>query len=243
MWITLEAADDLPAAFAPGHVLALGLRQPDGTLMRHAYTVSRGEPSTRRFEHLYRIVSGGRMSPRLAGLATSAEVFFQGPFHTPIQEEIHPEAERIVLLSTGAGIGPQFGFAEKTLSEGETRPITLFAGFREESHTCLSQELDTLAGRYPNFRWCYTLSSPEDTWQGLRGRVTESVPKLIERDLDGCHFHLVGNGEMVHLVRRTLHRAGLRKDRVSVETYFNHHADPEEEEVVRLARSWEQTRL
>src|ERR1700685_427733 len=84
MWITLEAADELPAAYEPGHVLGLGLKLNDG-YMRHAYTVSRGEPHTRRFEHLYRIISEGRVTPRLAELSTGATVFFHGPFHRPIQ--------------------------------------------------------------------------------------------------------------------------------------------------------------
>ena len=63
MWIALEAADDLPAAFEPGHVLGLGLQQSDNTLMRHAYTVSLGRPGLRRFEHLYRVISNPKKRP------------------------------------------------------------------------------------------------------------------------------------------------------------------------------------
>lgn len=236
MWLSLEASDALPAAFAPGHVLGLGLKQADDTLMRHAYTVSRGQSTSGRFEHLYRIVHGGRMSTRLAQLSQEDIVYFHGPFHTPIQEEIHSDAERIVLISTGAGIGPLFGYAEKTLSEGELRRITLYAGFREESDTCLVGELRNLENRHANFSWHYTLSRPSPTWYGLKGRVTESVPECLTRqELTSSHFHLVGNGEMVHLVRRALHHAGVATNRVSIETYFNHYANPSTDRVEELA--------
>lgn len=236
MWITLEAVDGLPAAFEPGHVLGLGLKLEDSSLMRHAYTVSRGEPSARRFEHLYRIVSGGRMTPLLTRLTAGDTVFFHGPFHTPIQQEIRADASGIVLISTGAGIGPLFGYAEKALAEGEARPLILYAGFRNESHTCLEVELNGLARRYANFDWHFTLSQPSHTWPGLRGRVTESVPGHLDRqELGACHFHLVGNGEMVRLVREALRRAGVSSGRVSIETYFNHYAEPEAGEVDRLA--------
>jgi len=76
--------------------------------MRHAYTVSRDEPHTRRFEHLYRIIPSGRMTPRLTELSICAEMFFHGPFHTPIQQEIQASGERIILVATGTGVGPLF---------------------------------------------------------------------------------------------------------------------------------------
>jgi NAD(P)H-flavin reductase len=235
MWLALEAQDESPAAYEPGHVLGLGL-DIDGHVMRHAYTVSRGDASTRRFEHLYRVIPEGRLSPKLARLSPGDTVHFHGPFHTPIQEEVRSAAERIVLMSTGAGIGPIFGYAEKTLQEGETRPITLYAGFREQSDTCLEGDLTRLAESYPNFAWHFTLTRPPASWNGLTGRVTECVPYLIDREkLKVYHFHLVGNGEMVHLTREALHHAGVPAGQVSIETYFNHYVRPNPQEIERIS--------
>jgi len=234
MWLTLEAADGLPAAFEPGHVLGLGLQQENG-LMRHAYTVSRGEPSPGRFAHLYRIIPNGRMTPLLAAQNTGDTVYFHGPFHTPIQREIQRDAERVVLIATGTGVGPVFGYAEKTLREGETRPIALYTGFREVSDICLSEELDELSRRYANLSWEFSLTRPPRGWMGLAGRVTECVPEqLVQNELHTGHFHLVGNGDMVHLMRKALVRAGVSPGRVSIETYFNHHAEPPEPEIDSL---------
>src|SRR5262249_35086467 len=73
-------------------------------------------------------------------------------------------------------------------------------------------------------------------WNGLVGRVTRSVPERLGMDeLAKSHFHLVGNGEMVNLVETALHRAGVLPDGVSTETYFNHYARVDEDEVERLA--------
>src|SRR5262245_35045784 len=117
MWMTLEATDGLPATFEPGHVLGLGLKLEDTSLIRHAYTVSRGDPGRGRFEHLYRVVSGGRMTARLVRLGSQDTVYFHGPFHTPIQHEVQHDAARVFLISTGVGIGPLFGYAQRTLAE------------------------------------------------------------------------------------------------------------------------------
>jgi len=236
LWLVLEAADDLPAAFEPGHVLGLGLKLNDGSLMRHAYTVSRGTPSSNRFEHLYRVISGGRMSQRLAALSTADIVYFHGPFHTPIQQEVCAEAGQIVLVSTGVGIGPLYGYSEKTLNDGERRPIGLLAGFREQSDTCLASDLEVLSRRHSNFSWQFTLTRPADSWGGLRGRVTDHLPETIDVEkLSTYHFHLVGNGEMVHLVRRALATCGVSPHRVSIETYFNHYFKPPSEDIDRVA--------
>lgn len=234
-WIQLEAADDLPAAFEPGHVLGLGLAHGQG-YMRHAYTISRAEPESRRFGHLYRVIPNGRMTPHLAALPDGAAISFHGPFHTPIQQEIRDAAKRIVLVATGTGVGPLFGYAEKALNEGESRPMTLYAGFHVEADMCLIAELKSLSGAHSNFSWHFTLSHPSKEWQGLRGRVTDIVPSRIEAGrLENYHFHLVGNGEMVHVMRKALHHAGAVPESVSIETYFNHYVQPPDAEIRRLA--------
>jgi ferredoxin-NADP reductase len=235
MWIKLEATDKLPAAFEPGHVLGLGVPVDQGHI-RHAYTISRADPESRQFEHLYRVIPGGRMTPHLAALPAGSAMFFHGPFHTPIQKEIRAAAERIVLIATGTGIGPVFGYAEKALNEGESRPMTLYAGFHVESDMCLVGELEALAREHSNFSWQFTVSHPSELWRGLTGRVTDCVPARIHsEELEICHFHLVGNGEMVHVMRKALHLAGVAPERVSIETYFNHYTQPSDDEVHRLA--------
>jgi NAD(P)H-flavin reductase len=195
MWLTLEAADGLPAEFEPGHVLGLGLPQENGYL-RHAYTVSRGEPERHRFEHLYRIIPHGRMSPQLAEQFSGGTVYFHGPFHTPIQREIQRDAGSIVLIATGAGIGPIFGYAEKALREGETRPIFLYAGFREVSDICLSEELNELSLRHTNLAWEFFTDAAAARMDGTPWpRHRMRVPQQLDRShLHSSHFHLVGNG-------------------------------------------------
>ncbi len=60
------------------------------------------------------------------------------PFTRRFEYESQPGAERIVLIGTGTGVGPLFGYAEKVLLEGENATIALYASFREESHICMT---------------------------------------------------------------------------------------------------------
>ena len=235
VWLTLEATDDAPAAYEPGHVLGLALKNADGSFLRHAYTVSRGDPFRRRFSHLYRVILGGDLTPRLEKLCAGDEIYFHGPFHSPIQREIDPQAIRIVGVATGTGIGPLYGFAAKTLAEGDSRPIALYASFRKLEDLVLLPELKKLARQYTSFSFAFSLTEPPPDWQGLGGRVQENVPEHLTA-LDQTHIHLVGRGDMVLLWREAWVQAGFAPTRVSIETYFHHHIEPREPEIAALAQ-------
>ena len=51
-----------------------------------------------------------------------------------------------------------------------------------------------------------TITSSDETWEGLTGRVTESVPGLLDQ-IPGTHFHLVGNHDMIENYHEALRRA------------------------------------
>jgi len=225
----LELRDQLPFPFEPGHVAVLRhLGQ------RHPYTVSQVEPEARRVGMLYRVIPGGRLTPFLVGLAPGARVEFTGLHHEPVLAGIAPDAQAVVGLSTGSGLGPLWGFAAWALERGFQRPITLFAGFREPQDICLAPELDALQARFPHFRWHPTLSRPDADWQGLVGRVGQSAPPRI-LDPRACHFHLVGNGAMLAEMQGALEAVGVPGGQVTSEVFFNFNAKADPDVVRAIA--------
>jgi len=219
--LELELRDELPFPFEPGHVVVL---RHAGH--RHPYTVSRARPERRALDLLLRVIPGGRLTPALAAAAPGALFEVSGLHHSPIQEGIADRAATVVGLATGSGLGPLWGFAEAALAGGWDRPIQLFAGFREAADICLGPELDALQARHPQFRWQPTLTRPEPGWQGLRGRLGESVPPLV-RSPRSCHFHLVGNGAMLAEFMAALEALGVPPEQVTSEVFFNFKAEPD----------------
>lgn len=226
----LEVADALPFPFEPGHVVVL---RHEGH--RHPYTLSRTDPAARRVGLLFRVVQGGRLTPSLGTAAPGTVVEISGLHHEPIADMIAPEARALVGLSTGSGIGPLWGFAERSLAAGFDRPITLVAGYREEEDICLAPELDALQAAHPGFAWHPTLTQPGPGWTGLRGRVGASAAALV-RDPRACHFHLVGNGAMLAEVKAALALCGVPAPQVTSEVFFNFKAEADPGAVEDLAR-------
>ncbi len=227
--LQVEFTDDLPFPFQPGHVVVL---RHDGH--RHPYTVSQADPARRILGLLFRIIPGGRLTPSLAAAAPGTPMEVSGLHHEPVATLIAPEAREVVGLSTGSGIGPLWGFAERSLAAGFDRPITLFAGYREAADICLVPELDALQAAHPGFRWHPSLTQPPEAWTGLRGRVGHSAPPLIQAPR-ACHFHLVGNGTMLAEMKAALALIGVPGPQVTSEVFFNHNAEAEPGTVQAIA--------
>ncbi len=230
---TLRLPDDLPFPFEPGHVVALRMATPTGT-HRHPYTVCDSDAGARELSFVYRVIPEGRLTPTFAALAPGEAVELSGLHHNPIREEVDPEAEAIVGFATSSGLGPLWGFAAKALAQGETRPIHLAVGVREEADLPLRAELEALVSAHPRFRWTPVVSGPEPHWTGLRGRITDHASTLLPRPL-ATHVHLVGNMAMVKTMEAALHAAGLPARRVTKEGFFNWNAEADPTQVAEVA--------
>jgi len=136
-------------------------------------------------------------------------------------------ADELVLLATGVGISPFHALLLDMLGRGDRRRIRLFWGLRLVEDICLTDELDDLAAAHPNFTYAVSLSQPPEDWNGLRGRLTESVPPLLET-LGGKRFYLSGNGAMAEEMEIALSDMGVDRTLIHQERFFNarHRAEP-----------------
>jgi len=150
-------ADDksVVGGYLPGHVLALELLEDPGGAaessnegkhgdgMKGPYTVSRADWDAGTIDVVFRVVRGGRLSQRLARAGRGTRMSLGGRFKVPIEEGVAPEAELVVGVSTGVGLGPLLGFAERELARGG-RTVALFAGFRNPEEILFEDEIEDL---------------------------------------------------------------------------------------------------
>merc|ERR1712151_406346 len=242
-----------PIDYDPGHVLALEIQQPDnldeeskaykdakanGGWMRGPYTVSRATESS--LDILIKVV--GDKSKHFATSKPGTELKFGGKFKVPILKGISKEStKRIVLISTGVGVGPCIGAIEKALQQEENDfpPISLLASYRTDSEVVYKEHLDELQRKHPkSFSWKSIVTSKE-------GRLSASDDnlKLLQSNsddgllLEETHYHLIGNGQLVQEFQAGLRKAGVPDDKVTVEMYFNHKAAKDMEAVDRISEA------
>jgi len=139
---------------------------------------------------------------------------------------IPPDDDRaLVLFATGTGVAPFCSLDRHLLANGYSQPISLWWGLRLADDICLTEELDQLAEAFPNFSYAVSLSQPGASWNGLRGRVGESVPPLL-RSLGGTRFYLAGNGAMLEEMALALSDLGVDQKYIYKEPFFNGTHDP-----------------
>ena len=225
--LTFEVVDEHPFGFRPGYFVGIRTEVPDVGLRRSPYCIVSPPDGGRTFQLLVRLVAEGPVSCYLADLSAGDEISFRGPSGRSMFPR--DDASELVMLATGVGIGPLLGLSQHLLPQEDfRRPIRLYWGLRLADDICLTDELDALAARHPNFSYQISLSQPPARWNGLRGRLTESVPPLLPR-LGGVQYYLVGNGAMIEEMYSALSDVGVDQVLIHTETYFNvrHRPDPQ----------------
>ena len=224
--IRARVTDDRPLDYKPGQFLAIQQDVPGVGLQHSPYCMFMPAAADRSFEMLIRVFPEGPLSHYLASTEPGAPLFFRGPSGRSMLPKDDDHSSELVLLATGVGISPFHALLLHLLHSGDRRRIRLFWGLRLVEDICLTDELDALAAAYPNFSYAITLSQPSDDWTGLRGRITESVPPLLET-LGGKRFYLSGNGAMAEEMEIALSDMGVDRTFLHQERFFNarHRAD------------------
>ena len=183
--LTFAVTDDEQFGFAPGQFVAIDQEHPTLGYRRSPYCLYGASVVDRTFELLVRIVPQGPVSIFLGQLEIGDLVSFRGPSgHSMIPKE--PETH-LVLIATGVGLGPCRLLLRYLKQEEPTRKVTLYWGLRLESDICLLDELIALERAMTDFDWNITLSAGTEEWPPLKGRVTETVPPILDTLADK-HF-------------------------------------------------------
>ncbi|MGI8808624.1 MAG: FAD-binding oxidoreductase [Acidimicrobiales bacterium] len=224
--IRARVIDDRPFDFKPGQFLAVQQDVPGVGLQHSPYCMFVPAAEDRSFEMLIRVFPEGPLSHYLASTQPGTPLAFRGPSGRSMLPKEEDRDSEMVLMATGVGISPFHALLLHLLASGDRRRVRLFWGLRLVDDICLTDELDALAADHPNFTYAITLSQPADDWTGLRGRITESVPPLLET-LGGKRFYLSGNGAMAEEMEIALSDMGVDRTLIHQERFFNarHHAE------------------
>jgi len=220
--------------YQPGHVIAFEMKAQNLTaltgktaedaekndgFMRGPYTLSRATKNS--FDILIRVV--GEKSREFAAAKKGTPVRFGGKFKVPILEGIQKnDTQRVVLLSTGVGVGPCVGAIEEALKDESFPPIHLVANYRTTSDVVYEKHLIDLATTNADRLKYIPFITSERGGRLSDNEENMEVIKSASLGLTDTHYHLIGNGQMVKEWQDGLKNAGVPKDKVTTEMYFNH---------------------
>lgn len=126
-----------------------------------------------------------------------------------------------ILIATGTGIAPfrsmLLDVFESYQPSAISSQLDLWWGLRHETDIYWNDEFTDLAKRFPNFQYYLTLSQPQPSWQGLTGRVTAHLDKMIDANAE---YYLCGSNAMIQEVKQKLLDAQIPKEQIKNEAFF-----------------------
>ncbi len=208
----------IPFAFKAGQFLSLSL-PIDGQRVTRSYTIASSPTRDAYIELTIKREDRGRVSGFLHQmLMTGHTVSVSAPAG---KFTFTPSAEGgVLLLAGGVGITPCMSILRDLTDRGWSGKIDLLFVVRTADDVIFAEELKYLAARHPNLHVhvSITRDAPAD-WKGLRGRLTiesirQVVPDFAERPAFIC-----GPDAMATHARELLSSAGVRSERIIVESF------------------------
>lgn len=207
--------------FEPGQWVSLVVPMSDGEV-RRAYSIASPPRGDASFEIAVTRVDAGVGSAYLHQLAAGDVVRVIGPqgFFTRPAVGGPPS----LLVGTGTGLAPLRSMLHASVAAGDTAPIRLLFGGRQEHDLLYRSELAELQALTPRVRVVETLSRGADSWAGRRGYVQAHARALYEalaaETPSPPHVYVCGLEKMVGAVRALFRQElGLPRQLVHTERY------------------------
>lgn len=162
--------------FAPGQFVIVNVPQPDGKMLKRAYSIASPPHEAGRFELCIQMVPNGRASGFFDALKGGERITITGPHGKFMLKQ--PLDYDPVFLSTGTGFAPFRAMALQLLHDGFARDLWVFLGSRYEQNVLYLDELRALAAKHPNLKFHPTVSRPVN-WPGDRGHVQAAFKQHI----------------------------------------------------------------
>ncbi|MEX0936952.1 MAG: Rieske 2Fe-2S domain-containing protein [Pirellulales bacterium] len=191
----------------------------DGDHLWRSFTISSSPTSRPWLDLTIKRNPGGIVTPYLfEHLKPGATLKMKGPQgNFCFDPEKH--SEPLALVSAGSGITPMLSIARYLRDTGIRRPCAFLYGARSAADVLFCTEVQRLADDLPSFHYAVTLSQPEASWLGPRGRI--DVPFALEEisDVAARRWFLCGPDDFMDSLRAELIEAGVEPTRIHTEQF------------------------
>ncbi len=148
-------------------------------------------------------------------LSPGDQMTIEGPYGA---FTVNDDTQDILLISTGAGVAPFKSIILDLIEKSYPREIILLFGVRSEEDKSYFDFFEELSHQNENFIFIPTLSQPQETWNGAKGRVTNFIDQNFEAYKNYRTF-ICGSPVMVKDVRALLMAKGKEARDIKLELF------------------------
>jgi ferredoxin-NADP reductase len=204
-----------PVQYTAGQFIELTLNHnsPDGRGTKRWFTLS-SSPTQELISITTKFAAskGSSFKKALRKLQPGQEVIISDP----MGDFVLPKLVQTPLIFVAAGIGvtPYHSMLQWLADTGESRPIKMLVGVRDENEIIFQPAYDAA-----NQHVTIVVSDPSAAWGGQRGHLTAELIVGLEKPSDDTLVYVSGPEELVETLQQDLIKSGLRKNQF-VGDYF-----------------------
>jgi len=222
--LTAPDGGDLPFAYLPGQFLNVQLTI-DGKRVNRSYTIASSPTRPGACELSIKREPQGLASRFIHGQLEVGDLLkVSGPAGKFVFTG--HEADGVVLIAGGVGITPMMSMVRYLTDRAWLGEIYFLIVAKSEQDLIFHDELQWLKARHARLHVCATLTrcDPASTWNGDRGRPTESLLKRFVPELPRLPVYLCGPNEMMEATRELLLGLGVAGSQIKTEAFASRKA-------------------
>lgn len=207
--ICLKLLNGKQISFKAGQYLQFKI---PGTDEFRAYSIASSPFIKDKVELIIRQVPGGLCSTYVHKVLEKGDkVTFTGSFGDFfLQEE---STKDIVAIGGGCGMAPIRSIILFLMEHGMKRKVSYFFGARTARDLFMTEMLQDIEKKYPNFKYYPALSEPKahDKWEGEVGFVTQTAEKYIDENIPH-EAYLCGPPPMIDAAMKVLAKKNIKPE-------------------------------
>ncbi|MBC8069934.1 MAG: 2Fe-2S iron-sulfur cluster binding domain-containing protein [Deltaproteobacteria bacterium] len=213
---------ELPFRHLPGQYLNLALAIT-GVPTRRSYTIASSPTRAGYLEITVKRKSDGwgshhlhdswRAGDHVKVSGPAGKFYFTGAGH-----------DRVLLLAGGVGVTPLMAITRALTDRGWPGTIYFVFAVRTPRDVIFREELEYLAGRFPNLHLCVTVSGPADeheSWRGERGRINAALLTRHAPGFTTMPVFMCGPSAMMDALRDVLLENGVPAASIHTEAFVS----------------------
>lgn len=204
-------ADDHVFEYEPGHHVRVHYEENAADKgMARPYTAT-NRPGTTQVTLAIKHYEGGAASTYMHEREVGDTILIEEPAGG---FNLHDLDTDVVFVASGTGITPMVAMLRQYLDEG-TGEAHLVFGEQDRNHLIYRDLLDQFAAENEQLSVCYSLSDPDEGWDGPTGKIQNHLDVLST--FDNKHFYVCGVPAMVVDTKEMLLAQDVSADRIFTE--------------------------
>ena len=201
--------------FRPGQFAWISAGRSPFTIYYHPFSISSSAAQPDRLQFI--IKTEHHFTTRIHDFRPGDTVYLDGPWGHFTTDRF--DGPGLVFLGGGVGITPLLSMLSTLADRGDRRPCWAVIGNRFESAIVGRADLDDLVSKL-DLTVVYTLSAPDDSWPGRRGRIDAALlDELLPETRHQLQYFICGSDSMMTGAVAALERIGIPRAQIHAEQF------------------------